>query len=119
MARSPSGSATSSSASGSSGSNNSNKQAIDPVLRNALRYTVSAKEYRVLHDYLLSRAPAVKKHTPLPRKYEAIVKSNNDDNNNVATIRLALRLFGATYLGLRGWEVGLQKFQAWRNKTRA
>ena len=45
-------------------------------------------------------------------RYEAIVKSNDDVN--VVTVRLALRLFVATYVGFKGWEVVIGKIQAWR-----
>lgn len=88
---------------------------MDPILQNALRYTVSAKEYKLLHDYLLSRAPAVKKRTPPPKKYEAIVESKNDFN--VATVRLALRVFVGTYAGFKGWELALQLIQKWRKAS--
>lgn len=76
---------------------------IDPVLRNALRYTISAKEYELLHQYLLSRAPAVKKRTPNPKRFEAISKGPND--YNVAAVRAALRLGIATFSGLKAWEL--------------
>lgn len=106
-----------SSASTAGSSNSDGKRHYDPVLRNALRYTVSAKEYKLLHEYLLSRAPAVKKRTPKPARYEAIVESKNDFN--VATVRLALRLFATTYIGFKGWEVALQKIQTWKQGTKA
>src|SRR4051812_21111848 len=76
---------------------------IDPILRNALRYTVSAKEYKLLHRYLISRAPAVRKRTPNPPRYEAMVKSNDD--YNAAAIRASLRLFASTYTALKLWDV--------------
>jgi hypothetical protein len=76
---------------------------IDPVLRNALRYTISAKEYELLHQYLLSRAPAVKKRTPNPKRFDAI--SKGPDDYNVAAIRASLRLGVATYSGLKAWEL--------------
>jgi len=96
---------------------NDSKSRVDPVLRNALRYTVSAKEYELLHEYLLSRAPAIKRRAPRPARYEAIVESKNDFN--VATVRLALRLFATTYIGFKGWEVASQKLQAWRQGAKA
>lgn len=36
----------------------------DPVLRNTLRYTISAREYALLHKYVLSRNRQVKKRVP-------------------------------------------------------
>ncbi|KAF2843305.1 hypothetical protein M501DRAFT_926160 [Patellaria atrata CBS 101060] len=88
--------------SGSSSSSNPKSENIDPVIRNALRYTVSAKEYKLLHRYLISRAPAVRKKTPPPPRYEAIVKSKDD--YNAAAIRVSFRLFVSVYGALRGWE---------------
>ena len=40
------------------------KATADPVLRNALRYTISAREYALLHKYVLSRSRVVKKRAP-------------------------------------------------------
>jgi hypothetical protein len=78
-------------------------QTIDPVLRNALRYTISAREYELLHQYLLSRAPAVRKRTPHPNKFDAI--SQGPDDYSVAAIRASLRLAVATLSGLKAWEL--------------
>ncbi|EAT90765.2 hypothetical protein SNOG_02553 [Parastagonospora nodorum SN15] len=78
-------------------------QTIDPVLRNALRYTISAKEYELLHQYLLSHAPAVRKRTPHPNKFDAI--SQGPDDYSVAAIRASLRLAVATLSGLKAWEL--------------
>src|SRR5689334_4311964 len=36
----------------------------DPILRNALRYTMSAREYAALHKYILSRSRVLKKRAP-------------------------------------------------------
>ncbi|KAG9692563.1 hypothetical protein KCU95_g7401, partial [Aureobasidium melanogenum] len=96
MAQSASSSAASSASSGS-------RQKLDPVTRNALRYTVSAKEYELLHQYLASRAPSVQKRALPPRKFEAIVQSNHDAT--VSTVRASLRVFAMTYAALKGWDV--------------
>ena len=40
------------------------KSAVDPILRNALRYTISAREYSLLHKYVISRSRALKKRAP-------------------------------------------------------
>ncbi|KAH8732285.1 hypothetical protein GQ44DRAFT_735221 [Phaeosphaeriaceae sp. PMI808] len=81
----------------------SNPKTIDPVLRNALRYTISAKEYELLHQYLLSRAPVVKRRTPTPKRFDAI--SKGPDDYNVAAVRASLRLGIATFSGLKIWEL--------------
>lgn len=76
---------------------------MDPILRNALRYTVSPREYQLLHQYLLSRAPVVRKRTPPPKKYNAIVKEGDD--YNAAAVRASLRLAVVTFSGLKAWEL--------------
>ena len=84
--------------------------ALDPILRNALRYTLSAREYQLLHQYLLSRAPAVKKRTIHPKKYDAITKG--PDDYNVAAIRASLRLGVVAFSGLKAWELIATKLLA-------
>lgn len=83
---------------------------IDPILRNALRYTVSPREYQLLHQYLLSRAPAVRKRTLPPRRYEAISKGSDD--YNAAAVRASLRLAVLTFSGLKAWELITAKILA-------
>lgn len=78
-------------------------QPIDPILRNALRYTISAREYQYLHAYLLSRAPVVKKRSLTPKRYDVIAKG--PDDYNVAAIRASLRLGVLTFSGLKAWEL--------------
>jgi hypothetical protein len=76
---------------------------VDPILQNALRYTVSAREYKLLHRYLLSRATVVKKKTPSPPRYEASVK--HTDDYNASSIRASVRLSLSAYFGLKAWEL--------------
>lgn len=83
-------------------------QPIDPILRNALRYTISAKEYQLLHQYLLSRAPVARKRAIHPKRYDAIVKG--PDDYNVAAVRASLRLGLVTFSGLKAWELITTKF---------
>jgi len=92
-----------SSSSASQPSSSGRPERIDPVLRNALRYTISPREYELLHQYLLSRAPAVKKRTLPPKKYDAIAKGTDD--YNAAAIRASLRLAVVTFSGLKAWEL--------------
>lgn len=40
------------------------KATSDPILRNTLRYTISAREYAQLHKYVLSRNRQIKKRVP-------------------------------------------------------
>ncbi|KAG9205015.1 hypothetical protein G6514_009474 [Epicoccum nigrum] len=83
---------------------------MDPVLRNALRYTISPREYQLLHQYLLSRAPAVKKRTINPRRYDAIAKGSDD--YTVASVRASLRLGVTTFTALKTWELVKAKLLA-------
>jgi hypothetical protein len=85
-------------------------QRIDPILRNALRYTISPREYQLLHQYLLSRAPAVKKRTIHPRRYDDM--SKGPDDQNVAAVRASLRLAVVTFSGLKAWDLIKAKFLA-------
>lgn len=96
-----------SSSASQSSSSSAKPERIDPVLRNALRYTVSPREYQLLHQYLLSRAPAVKKRTLPPKRYDAIAKGSDD--YNAAAIRASLRLAIATFSGLKAWELIKEK----------
>jgi hypothetical protein len=91
----------------SSSSNGLPKRPIDPITRTALRYTISPREYELLHQYLISRAPErVQKRTPNPTRYEKITKSASDTGDyNVATLRTALRLFAGAFTGLKTWEL--------------
>ncbi|KAF2747273.1 hypothetical protein M011DRAFT_423621 [Sporormia fimetaria CBS 119925] len=88
---------------GSAPSGASKPERIDPVLRNAIRYTLSPREYQLLHQYLLSRAPAVRKRTPAPRRYDAVSKGTDD--YNAAAVRTSLRLAVVTFSGLKTWEL--------------
>lgn len=86
------------------------KRPIDPITRTALRYSLSAKEYELLHQYLISRAPQrVQKRTPDPKRYEKITQSRSESGDyNVAAVRAAFRVFVATYVGLKSWDVVME-----------
>ncbi|PYH63306.1 uncharacterized protein BO88DRAFT_399394 [Aspergillus vadensis CBS 113365] len=65
---------------------------LHPVVRNALRISLSAKEYKLLHDYAVQRTPsAIQNKLPSPSAFEAIVRSKN--KHNEASIRTSLRVF--------------------------
>ncbi|KAK3703705.1 hypothetical protein LTR37_014283 [Vermiconidia calcicola] len=115
-------SSPSSSSSGRSNSSNSHpKKPIDPITRTALRYTLSPREYELLHQYLISRAPQpVQKRTPNPLRYEKITARSSEGNgpdSNAAAVRAALRVFVGVYAGFKGWEVVMQKLAERRGAT--
>lgn len=67
---------------------------IHPVVRNALRISLSAKEYKTLHQLVSQRAPSFQSKLPSPSKYEAIVRSKN--RHNEAAFRTSVRVFLAS-----------------------
>lgn len=105
----------------------------DPVLRNAIRYTVSAREYESLHKYVLSRSRLLRKRAPTVGAVEKYMNGATDDGArgkgkgkgratssdsssappspkgadtyNVRAVRHALRLFITTGLGLKLYNV--------------
>lgn len=101
-----------------SNSSRFSKRPLDPITRTALRYSLSPKEYELLHQYLISRAPKrVQERTPDPKRYEKITKSSSESGDyTVAAIRDALRVFAAAYVGLKGWDVLLQQVASRRGR---
>ncbi|PMD48296.1 hypothetical protein L207DRAFT_627042 [Hyaloscypha variabilis F] len=81
------------------------KSTADPILRNALRYTISAKEYETLHKYIISRSKVLKRNAPSPAKVEKLVERPGRDDYNAAAVRDSLRVFLATAAGLKAWAV--------------
>ena len=81
------------------------KSTTDPVLRNALRYTISAKEYQALHKYIISRSKILKRNTPSVSQVEKLVERSGRDDHNAAAVRASLRVFLATAAGLKAWSV--------------
>ncbi|KAM3086814.1 hypothetical protein ACMFMG_000936 [Clarireedia jacksonii] len=79
------------------------KSTADPILRNALRYTISAKEYETLHKYIISRSKVLKRNAPTVTKVERLVEKPGRDDYNAAAVRGSLRLFLATSAGLKLW----------------
>jgi hypothetical protein len=86
------------------------KSTADPILRNALRYTISAKEYETLHKYIISRSKVLKRNAPSPAKVEKLVERPGRDDYNAAAIRDSLRVFLATAAGLKAWAVIKEQF---------
>lgn len=72
---------------------------IHPVVRTALRISLSAKEYRALHGLVGQRAPGVQRKLISPSHYDAIVHSKN--RRNEAAVRASLRVFVGTGAALK------------------
>ncbi|KAI1039395.1 hypothetical protein LB505_002707 [Fusarium chuoi] len=90
----------------SSSSSRSSRAVNDPVLRNTLRYTISAHEYASLHKYILSRSRVLRRATPTPNRIEkALQPPKGGDDYNARTVRHALRVFVMTFLGMKGWDI--------------
>lgn len=109
-------------------------KAVDPILRNAIRYTVSPGEYAALHKYILSRSRTLRKAAPTPASVRgrsgsaaavtagaaaaapgskgaekagsaAPAAAPAGDDFNARAVRHALRVFAVTFLGMKGFEV--------------
>lgn len=52
------------------------KATTDPILRNTLRYTISAREYALLHRYILSRSRHIKKRVPTVENVNRIMNGD-------------------------------------------
>lgn len=123
-----------SSSSSGSGSPRSNAptRPLDPISRTALRYTLSPREYELLHQYLISRAPArVQKQTPSPKRFEKMTDQKRDTSkntsaksddgsegldDNLTALRSALRAFVVVYIGFKGYETLMRKLAERRGK---
>lgn len=81
------------------------KSTTDPILRNALRYTISAKEYQTLHKYIISRSKVLKRNTPTVSQVERLVERPGRDDHNAAAVRASLRVFLASATGLKAWAI--------------
>ncbi|KAF5553333.1 hypothetical protein FMEXI_2467 [Fusarium mexicanum] len=92
--------------SGDASSSPSSRAVNDPVLRNTLRYTISAHEYASLHKYILSRSRVLRRATPTPNRVEKVLQPpKGGDDYNARTVRHALRVFVMTFLGMKGWDI--------------
>lgn len=57
------------------------KSTSDPILRNALRYTISAREYAVLHKYVISKSKTLKKRAPTVDTVQRIMDGEPQQQN--------------------------------------
>ncbi|KAE8350398.1 hypothetical protein BDV28DRAFT_40024 [Aspergillus coremiiformis] len=91
---------------------------VHPVVREALRISLSAKEYKIFHDHAVRRAPVrVQSKLPSPSRFEAIVRSKSKYNE--AALRASIRVFiiSGALLKLADW--GLKKFRGDLSRKKA
>ncbi|KAK4034856.1 hypothetical protein C8A01DRAFT_18404 [Parachaetomium inaequale] len=60
------------------------RSTTDPILRNALRYTISAREYATLHKYVISRSRALKKRAPTVDAVQRIMEGTRGRTSSVS-----------------------------------
>ncbi|PTU19279.1 hypothetical protein P175DRAFT_0558845 [Aspergillus ochraceoroseus IBT 24754] len=83
---------------------------VHPVVRNALRVSLSAKEYKILHDYAVQRiSPSLRTKLPTPARFEGIVRSKH--KHNEAAVRASLRVFLASGAFLKLVDLVLGRIQ--------
>ncbi len=84
----------------------------DAITRNALRYTVSAREYAALHKYILSRNRVLRRATPSPASVDKALHPKDaspSGDYNAKAVRHALRVFAVTWMGMKGYDFVLSK----------
>ncbi len=80
---------------------------VDPVMRNALRYTVSPREYAALHKYIIARSKTLRRNAPTPAAVEkalAPTPASAASDYNAKAVRHALRVFVTSWVGMKGYE---------------
>ena len=104
------------------------KTTSDPILRNALRYTMSTNEYAALHKYVLSKSRLIKRNVPTVATVERILdgrekmspcvgrekkdsgaalldNGHGADTHNARAVRHSMRMFVATGALLKLWNI--------------
>jgi hypothetical protein len=93
------------------------KSTADPILRNALRYTISPKEYETLHKFIISRSKVLQRNAPTVARVEKLLERPGRDDYNAAAVRASLRVFLATGAALKAWGAITERFLG-RDKSR-
>ncbi|KAL3427759.1 hypothetical protein PVAG01_01268 [Phlyctema vagabunda] len=82
------------------------RSSTDPIiLRNTLRYTISAKEYQTLHKYIISRSKVLKRNAPTVPQVEKLVARPGGEDYNAAAVRASLRVFFASSAALKAYAI--------------
>lgn len=73
---------------------------VHHIVRDICRITLTSKEYRLLHDHAIQRAPAaVQGKTPSPSRYDEIVRTGS--KYNYTALRSSIRVFLGTGAALK------------------
>lgn len=80
---------------------------IHPIVRNALRISLSVKEYRAVHDVAVRRAPTLKDKLPSPSLYESM--ANPKSRRTEAALRTSLRVFVGSGIAMKLVEVVMKR----------
>ena len=91
------------------------KSTADPILRNALRYTISAKEYETLHKYIISRSKVLKRNAPTVARVEKIIDTKAStgekyNDYNASAVRASARVFIASAAAFKIWGIVGKRF---------
>ena len=82
---------------------------VHPAVRNAVRLCLSAREYRLLHDLAIKRAPDLK--NKLPPSLRDDPPSHSRNRHNMAALRASLRIFVGSSIALSLGEKLLNRIQ--------
>jgi len=72
---------------------------VRPAVRNTVRLCLSAKEYRVLYDVAVKRAPALKNNLPSSLREDPAAFARN--RHSLAAVRASLRVFVGSGVALK------------------
>lgn len=75
------------------------RQDVSPAVRNAVRLGLSAKEYRILQDFVTKRVPALQNKLPTSLRDDPPAFSRN--RHNLAAFRASLRVFAGSGVVLK------------------
>jgi hypothetical protein len=99
----------------------------DAIMRNALRYTISAREYEALHKYVISRSRVLKRKAPSVESVKRIMNGDvkgkgratsegrgfegavGADDFNARAVRHSLRVFFTTAAGMKLYKMVMRR----------
>ncbi|KAJ6108514.1 hypothetical protein N7523_009837 [Penicillium sp. IBT 18751x] len=82
---------------------------VHPIVRNALRISLSVKEYQALHNVAVKRVPSLKDKLPSPSHYESMANPKN--RHTEAALRTSLRVFVGSGVAMKLVEVVMKRIR--------